>query len=181
MTSEGSPSQSVDADVPVLIVGGSLVGLASAMFLAQHGVETLSVEKHESTAIHPRAGYFQLRTIELIRIAGIEAKVRAAALALYDPDGGLNAVETLAGREIANYIPNINQGVEDVSPARRLFMPQQVLEPLLLERAPRARSPVPIRHRARGLLPGRRRRDRHGARHPLGRDAGDPVALPGGV
>ena len=135
MTSAGSPSQSVDADVPVLIVGGSLVGLASAMFLAQHGVETLSVEKHESTAIHPRAGYFQLRTIELMRIAGIEAKVRAAALALYDPDGGLNAVETLAGREIANYIPNINQGVEDVSPARRLFMPQQVLEPLLLERA----------------------------------------------
>jgi 2-polyprenyl-6-methoxyphenol hydroxylase-like FAD-dependent oxidoreductase len=135
MTSAGSPSQSVDADVPVLIVGGSLVGLASAMFLAQHGVETLSVEKHDGTAIHPRAGYFQLRTIELLRIAGIEAKVRAAALALYDPDGGLNAVETLAGREIANYIPNINQGVEDVSPARRLFMPQQVLEPLLLERA----------------------------------------------
>ena len=135
MTSAGSPSQSVDADVPVLIVGGSLVGLASAMFLAQHGVETLSVEKHDGTAIHPRAGYFQLRTIELMRVAGIEAKVRAAALALYDPDGGLNAVETLAGREIANYIPNINQGVEDVSPARRLFMPQQVLEPLLLERA----------------------------------------------
>ncbi len=72
MTSAGSPSQSVDADVPVLVVGGSIVGLASAMFLAQHGVETLSVEKHDGTAIHPRAGYFQLRTIELMRIAGIE-------------------------------------------------------------------------------------------------------------
>ena len=54
---------------------------------------------------------------------------------LYEPDGGLNAVETLTGREIANYIPNINAGVADVSPARRLFMPQQVLEPLLLQRA----------------------------------------------
>ena len=41
----------------------------------------------------------------------------------------------LAGREIANYIPNINDGVADVSPARRLFMPQQVLEPILLQRA----------------------------------------------
>lgn len=135
MTNTSSPTRSVQAEVPVLIVGGSLVGLATAMFLAHHGVETLSVEKHESTAIHPRAGYFQLRTIELMRITGIEARVRAAALELYDPDGGLNAVETLAGKEIANYIPNINQGVEDVSPARRLFMPQQVLEPILLERA----------------------------------------------
>ena len=122
-------------DVPVLVVGGSLVGLATSMFLAQHGVDVLSVEKHHGTAIHPRAGYFQLRTIELMRIAGIEDRVRAAALELYDPDGGLNAVETLAGREIANYIPNINSGVADVSPARRLFMPQQVLEPLLLQRA----------------------------------------------
>lgn len=135
MTNAPSPARIVDAEVPVLIVGGSLVGLANAMFLAHHGVETLSVEKHEGTAIHPRAGYFHLRTIELMRVAGIESRVRAAALQLYEPDGGLNAVETLAGREIANYIPNINAGVADVSPARRLFMPQQVLEPILLERA----------------------------------------------
>jgi 2-polyprenyl-6-methoxyphenol hydroxylase-like FAD-dependent oxidoreductase len=121
--------------VPVLIVGGSLVGLASAMFLAKQGVPCLSIEKHRGTAIHPRAGYFQLRTMELMRQAGIEDRVRAAALALYDADGGMNAVETLAGREIAQYIPNINHGVQDVSPARRLFMPQQVLEPILLERA----------------------------------------------
>ncbi len=124
-----------DLEVPVLVVGGSLVGLATSMFLAQHGIEVYGVEKHLGTAIHPRAGYFQLRTIELMRAAGLEDRVRAAALALYDPDGGLNAVETLAGREIAQYIPNINYGVEDVSPARRLFMPQQVLEPLLLQRA----------------------------------------------
>jgi len=122
-------------DVPVLVIGGSLVGLATSMFLAQHGIDVLSVEKHHGTAIHPRAGYFQLRTIELMRVAGIEDRVRAAALELYEPDGGLNAVETLAGREIAQYIPNINAGVADVSPARRLFMPQQVLEPILLERA----------------------------------------------
>ena len=135
MTNAPSPARIVDAEVPVLIVGGSLVGLANAMFLAHHGVETLSVEKHEGTAIHPRAGYFHLRTIELMRVAGIESRVRAAALQLYEPDGALNAVETLAGKEIANYIPNINADVADVSPARRLFMPQQVLEPILLERA----------------------------------------------
>lgn len=124
-----------DKEVQVLVIGGSLVGLSTAMFLAQQGVQTLSVEKHRGTAIHPRAGYFQLRTMELMRYAGIEDRVRAAALALYDADGGMNAVETLAGKEIANYIPNINYGVQDVTPARRLFMPQQVLEPILLERA----------------------------------------------
>ena len=122
-------------EVPVLIVGGSLVGLATSMFLGTHGVPCLSVEKHRGTAIHPRAGYFQLRTLELMRAAGIDHKVIKAAHELYDPNGGLNAVETLAGREIANYIPDINQGVEDVSPVRRLFMPQQVLEPLIKDRA----------------------------------------------
>jgi 2-polyprenyl-6-methoxyphenol hydroxylase-like FAD-dependent oxidoreductase len=122
-------------ETPVLIVGGSLVGLATAMFLGLNRVPCLTVEKHRGTAIHPRAGYFQLRTLELMRLAGIEDKVTAAAHALYDPNGGLNAVESLAGREIKNYIPDINQGVDDVSPARRLFMPQQVLEPLIKDRA----------------------------------------------
>ena len=122
-------------EVPVLIIGGSMVGLGAAMFLAKHGVKCFSVEKHRGTAIHPRAGYFQLRMMEMMRDAGIEDRVRAAALELYEPDGALNAVETLAGKEIANYIPNINAGVADVSPARRLFMPQQVLEPILLQRA----------------------------------------------
>jgi 2-polyprenyl-6-methoxyphenol hydroxylase-like FAD-dependent oxidoreductase len=119
----------------VLVIGGSLVGLATSMFLGSHGVPCLSIEKHRGTAIHPRAGYFQLRTLELMRVAGIDEQVIAAAHALYDPNGGMNAVETLAGREIANYIPDINQGVADISPARRLFMPQQVLEPIIHRRA----------------------------------------------
>lgn len=130
-----APDTEATEQAEVLVVGGSMVGLSTAMFLAQHGVDVQLIEKHDGTAIHPRAGYFQLRTLELMRVAGIEDRVRAASLALYDPDGGLNNVETLRGREIANYIPNINAGIADISPARRLFMPQQVLEPILLERA----------------------------------------------
>jgi len=100
-----------------------------------HGVKSLIIEKHRGTAIHPRAGYFQLRTLEMMRQAGIEQKVVEAAHALYDPNGGMNAVESLVGREIANYIPDINQGIEDLTPVRRLFMPQQVLEPIIKDRA----------------------------------------------
>lgn len=124
-----------ELEVPVLVIGGSLVGLSTALFLGLHGVPCLAVEKHSGTAIHPRAGYFQLRTLELMRTAGIEDRVIEAAHALYDPNGGFVAVETLAGREITSYMPDINLGVEDVTPARRLFMPQQVLEPLLKARA----------------------------------------------
>ena len=71
----------------------------------------------------------------MMRQAGIEDEVVSAAHKLYDPNGGLNAVESLTGREIANYIPDINQGIQDLTPVRRLFMPQQVLEPIIKQRA----------------------------------------------
>jgi hypothetical protein len=40
------------------------------------------------------------------------------------------AVETLAGKEIAHYIANLNEGVGDVSPVERVFISQSLLEPL---------------------------------------------------
>src|ERR1700722_1793439 len=119
----------------VLIVGGSLVGLSAATFLAWHGVATLSVERHDGTAIHPRAGHFHLRTLEVFRSVGLEALVRAASEEQFDPDGGINAVESLAGKEIATYIANLNEGVAGISPSTRLFMTQQSLEPLIRDRA----------------------------------------------
>src|SRR5215475_9242033 len=57
-------------DVPVLIVGGSLVGLSAALFLRWHGVEVLAVERHAGTAITVRAGHFHLRTVEILRSGG---------------------------------------------------------------------------------------------------------------
>lgn len=42
-------------EVPVLIVGGSLVGLTVAALLAKYGIKCMVIEKHSSTAIHPRA------------------------------------------------------------------------------------------------------------------------------
>ncbi len=122
-------------ETDVLIVGGSLVGLSAATFLSCHGVKTLSVERHNGTAIHPRAGHFHLRTLEVLRSVGLEARVRAASEEQFDPDGGINAVESLAGKEIATYIANLNEGVAAISPSTRLFMTQQSLEPLIRIRA----------------------------------------------
>src|SRR5215218_10768894 len=124
-----------DEEVPVLIVGGSLVGLTTAALLGYHGVASLAVERHPGTAIHPRAGHFQLRTMEVIRQMGLEQRVRAKSLETYSATGGIIAVESLAGRELATYVRELNEGVEGFSPTVRVFINQDVLEPILRERA----------------------------------------------
>jgi 2-polyprenyl-6-methoxyphenol hydroxylase-like FAD-dependent oxidoreductase len=124
-----------DEEISVLIIGGSLVGLTTAMLLGHHGVPSLSVERHPSTAIHPRAGHFQLRTMETIRQVGLEERVRTKSLETYSATGGIIAVESLAGRQLATYVKELNEGVEGFSPTVRVFINQDVLEPILRERA----------------------------------------------
>ncbi len=107
---------------------------------AIHGIRALAVERHASTAIHPRAGHFQLRTVgdpALRRAGGAGAAQRSEEQ--YLPNGGINNVESLAGREIASYFANLNAGVEEFSPTIRLFIDQDALEPILRERAAGAR------------------------------------------
>ena len=127
--------QDEEIQVPVLIVGGSLVGLSTALFLARYGVESLVAERHSGTAIHPRAGHFNLRTLEILRSAGLEDTVRRKSREQYPPDGGISNVESLAGREIATYFADLNTGVAEFSPTIRLFINQDALEPILRERA----------------------------------------------
>ena len=111
------------------------MGLTTAMLLGHHGVSSLSAERHAGTAIHPRAGHFHLRTMEILRQVGLEDTARKASLAMYHPNGGINAVESLAGREIAVFIADLNQGVEGFSPTVRVMLNQDVLEPILRDKA----------------------------------------------
>jgi putative polyketide hydroxylase len=124
-----------DIETPVLIVGGSLVGLSTAMLLAQYGVSALVVEHHRGTAIHPRAALINQRTMEIFRTVGVEQIVMQKSGEQFDQDGAVMSVETLAGKEIAYFIPNLNDGVRDVSPTVRVFITQRLLEPLLKSRA----------------------------------------------
>lgn len=111
------------------------MGLSAALFLNWHGVSTLNVERHGSTAIHPRAGHFHLRTLELFRQVGLEQAIVQASYEQFGRGGGINSVECLSGKEIAQYITDLNAGVEAFSPSRRLFLSQQRLEPLIRSRA----------------------------------------------
>jgi 2-polyprenyl-6-methoxyphenol hydroxylase-like FAD-dependent oxidoreductase len=61
--------------------------------------------------------------------------VRATSLKTYHPTGGIVAVESLAGRELATYVAELNEGVEGYSPTRRVFINQDALEPILRDRA----------------------------------------------
>ena len=122
-------------ETPVLIVGGSLVGMSTALLLAHHGVSALMVEHHRGTAIHPRAALINQRTMEILRTVGVEKIVTQKSGEQFDQDGAVMSVESLAGREIAYFIPNLNEGVRDVSPSLRVFITQSLLEPLLKSRA----------------------------------------------
>jgi 2-polyprenyl-6-methoxyphenol hydroxylase-like FAD-dependent oxidoreductase len=129
-------------EVPVLLAGGGLVGLSTAMFLAQHGVASLAVEPLSAGSQLPRAAFFHMRTLELFRAAGIEDEVRLQSLREFEPEGAIVMVQTLAGGEVAGIIPSLNEGVEALSPCRRLFITQPGLEPILRARAERAGARV---------------------------------------
>jgi 2-polyprenyl-6-methoxyphenol hydroxylase-like FAD-dependent oxidoreductase len=126
-----------DIEVPVLIVGGSLVGLSAALLLGHHRVRSLVVEHHRGTAIHPRAASVTQRTMEIFRGLGLEETVRSRSEAQFVQDAGVVGVETLAGGATAHYIANFNAGIRDVSPTVRVFLSQNVLEPLLKAQAER--------------------------------------------
>src|SRR3954470_17931325 len=124
-----------EADVPVLFAGGGLVGLSTAMFLAQHGGASLAVERLRSGSHLPRAAFFHMRTLELFRSAGIEDDVRARSLEEFEPEGSIVLMDTLAGKVLKGLVPDRNAGVEAFSPCRRLFITQPGLEPILRRRA----------------------------------------------
>ena len=122
-------------DVPVLVVGGSLVGLSAAVFLGQRGVRTLVVERHRGTAIHPRAALVSQRTMETYRAVGLQEEIEEAAAREFVQNGAIVSVESLGGKELDWYFRTINEGVEDISPCARIFVTQIGLEPILLAKA----------------------------------------------
>lgn len=86
-----------DVRVPVLVVGGSLVGLSTSLFLSRHGIRHLVVEKHAGTSDHPRGRGINARTMELFRVAGAEGAIRQAASALENNMGILQTQSLLGG------------------------------------------------------------------------------------
>ncbi|MET9765214.1 FAD-dependent monooxygenase [Streptomyces sp. NPDC006372] len=121
---------------PVLVVGGSLVGLSTSVFLGRLGIEHMLVERHAETSTHPRGRGNNVRTMELFRTAGLEQRVREAAFALAGNDGVLQ-VDTLTGGRRRWIIQDISAGMDisGVSSSNWCLCSQNDLEPVLLSRA----------------------------------------------
>jgi 2-polyprenyl-6-methoxyphenol hydroxylase-like FAD-dependent oxidoreductase len=131
-------------DVPVLIVGGSLVGLSTAVFLGHHGIPSLVLERHVGTAIHPRAAAVTQRTMENYRAVGLEPEIERVAETEFVQNGAIMAVETLGGKELEWFFRFVNEGVEEISPSKRIFVTQIGLEPVLSRAA--AELGAEVRH-----------------------------------
>src|SRR5262245_6780893 len=131
-----------DGEIPVVLAGGGLVGLSTAMFLAQQGIPSVAVERLRGGSPVPRAAFFHMRTLEMFRMAGIEKHVRAQSLKEFTPEGAVVLMDTLAGKQLAGFIPSLNEGVDALSPCRRLFVTQPGLEPILRARAEKAGARV---------------------------------------
>ncbi|QUC63170.1 FAD-dependent monooxygenase [Streptomyces sp. A2-16] len=124
--------------VPVLIVGGSLVGLSTSVFLGRLGVRHTLVERHAGTSIHPRGRGNNVRTMELFRTAGVEPMIRQAAATLAGNHGILQT-PTLVGDAGEWLFREIDPGggLARFSPASWCLCSQNDLEPVLLDHAER--------------------------------------------
>ncbi len=125
----------------VLVLGGGMVGLSAAMFLAWHGVPTVLVEKHPGSSLHPRAMGFTTRTMELYRAAGLAEQIPQVPPGFGRPRR--MKVESLAGKwskEDVAWTPETPNATTEKRPAEYSLctgaaIPQDRLEPIVRNRA----------------------------------------------
>jgi putative polyketide hydroxylase len=114
----------------VIVVGGSLVGSAAAMFLAQHGLTVCLLERRPTISPHPRARGISVRTMELYRAAGVEPDVRRAG----EDDFQFVVGDTLTGPH--QPLPPIDaQTMSRLSPTTPYSCDQNKVEPILRRKA----------------------------------------------
>jgi putative polyketide hydroxylase len=124
----------ITESAPVLIVGGSLVGLSAAVFLAWRGVPVVLVERHAGSSLHPRAIGYTTRTLELFRATEIE--VPESEQGSKPPRRA--RVESLDGTWFEEYPWTPSGGRQrdaEYSPAHATAIAQDRLEPILRQRA----------------------------------------------
>jgi 2-polyprenyl-6-methoxyphenol hydroxylase-like FAD-dependent oxidoreductase len=120
--------------VPVLVVGTGPAGLATVIGLARHGVPSVLVERHPSTSIFPKASGISTRTMEILRSWGLEEAIREHSQGVQPL---MSVRPTLIGPQLAAVqlgFPTDEQALA-VSPTHTALVPQDRLEPVLLDHA----------------------------------------------
>ncbi|KAI9687095.1 MAG: hypothetical protein M1822_002505 [Bathelium mastoideum] len=75
------------------------------------------------------------RTMQLFKELGLYDIMREESLKYYDEHTCVITVESLAGKLIHKWMDDVNDGIEEISATRRVFLTQQVMEPILRAKA----------------------------------------------
>jgi 2,4-dichlorophenol 6-monooxygenase len=130
--------------VPVLIVGGGGCGLSASVFLSDHGVGHLLVERRTETSKLPKAHYLNQRTMDVFRQHGLDGAVAEQAAPL-EKFGKVRWQTTLTGEQpldaqLIHEMDGFGGGAlretyEAAAPVMAAKLPQVRLEPILRRHA----------------------------------------------
>jgi len=123
----------MQSNTSVLIVGGSLTGLTTALLLARRRVPCMVVERHANTSVQYKFRGISPRSMEIYRSAGVEEEIRRC-----DPIDERSAyvarMKNLADGEISwQGIPWADTA--SISPTTAGVCDQDLLEPILKRHA----------------------------------------------
>ena len=142
MSSSSFPSAEEEVRVPVLIIGGGIVGLSASLCLSYHGIHSMLIERHTGTSIHPRARSVNARTMEVYRRLGIEELVRDAGASM-SPTKGIysgHSLKEVIGPHARTTGERKMPGrglLAALTPASGMFVTQDMIEPVLADVARR--------------------------------------------
>ncbi len=114
----------------VLIVGGGPAGLTASLLLSRHGVDSLLIDKRLTGSPLPRARGVHSRAMEILRVCGVEADLRAVELTITP---GAEWRTDLASPPLGEDVPSA--GRTTVSPCEGLSVSQDVFESVLRDHA----------------------------------------------
>ncbi len=125
----------MSSQTSVVIVGGSLNGLTTALLLSHHGVRCTVVEQHSDTTVQYKFAGISPRSMEIYRNLGIQDEIRAHRT------GDQKAGEIARGKNLSD--PNLQwlgkpwADTTDLSAATAETCDQDHLEPILRTHATR--------------------------------------------
>lgn len=135
----------------VLVCGGGGCGLALSIFMADMGVEFMTVERHDTTSILPKAHYLNPRTMEIFRQFGAEQEIQAQGTPAYNMsktkwytsfagDGPIDNLTMYETGSLGGHGSNREVEYKETCPITSSNLPQLRLEPLIRHHAEKRAS-----------------------------------------
>lgn len=101
-------------------------------------IKSINFDRHPSTATHPRAALFLLRTVEIFRQLGLDATLQKESAKSFNLNAGMLIVETLIGGKVLHRMQEADPvKTAQITPAKRLWLTQNMFEPVLRREAER--------------------------------------------